>query len=211
MADYQHGDVRRYRNGCRCTPCRLGGTRRRQEIRHLIATGQWEGRTNPTGSMRRLRALVAIGWCDQYLADALGHRNRSRIYDITSGLCAYLLPTTVHAIADLYEMLHTVDGPDPRAPNRARRNGWHTPDAWSPDTIDDPEAKPYSYEIIDDLAIRWAVAGDRHIAKRLTKTERRIAVKLASSRGMSSADLADLFDVPQRGVTRDRAAMRAAA
>lgn len=106
------------------------------------------GMVDPTGALRRLHALVAIGWPEQWLSTRLGmwRGNYDGVFD--GG------PITVHTrtkVAALYDQLwdQTPPATTPteraavtRARNRARTLGWAPPLAWDDDTIDDPEAKP---------------------------------------------------------------------
>jgi transcriptional regulator with XRE-family HTH domain len=94
-----------------------------------------------TGSMRRIQALVAIGWSLAQLAPRLG------FYVTDLGLIAnghrpYVRATTADAIVRGYRQLARTPGPSTRARNDAARKGWHGPAAWDDDTIDDPDAAP---------------------------------------------------------------------
>lgn len=99
-----------------------------------------------TGTHRRLRALVSIGWSQRRLADALG-LTRSNFGAMMTR--TQVRGATARAVADLYEQLWNKT---PAAANRweetgisyARRyaaeHGWPPPMAWDDDTIDDPDA-----------------------------------------------------------------------
>lgn len=91
------------------------------------------------GSCRRLRALMAIGYPQNVLADELGvdRRNLCRI-------CAK--PGTSAALAvridELFQRLELIPGPSDGARRWAARRGWPAPMDWDEDTIDDPDAQP---------------------------------------------------------------------
>lgn len=94
-----------------------------------------------TGTTRRVRALVAIGWPIAQLAPVLG------IYETALGIIArgerqQVRATTAARIAREYRRLSRTPGINNRARNDARRNGWHGPLAWDETTIDDPNAQP---------------------------------------------------------------------
>lgn len=96
-----------------------------------------EGFVETIGTVRRLQALVAIGWSFADLAKMLGtHRNV---------LLAILQRDRIRAvrareIAELFAQLHLIPGPSTRARRHAIDNGWFVPFAWDEDTIDDPDA-----------------------------------------------------------------------
>ena len=98
-----------------------------------VPDGTW---ISPVGSIRRLRALVAIGWPQAELGRRLGLNTTPMPTDrpITAG--------RARAIADLYRELWDVPGPSRLAAARARRRGAVPPTAWDDDTIDDPRAQP---------------------------------------------------------------------
>lgn len=98
------------------------------------------------GTVRRLRALYAIGYSGAVLAAGLG-------YD-SDTVCRYLTGTkslvrafTARKVADMFDNLQVCPPPPSRsasrAINRARKLGWAVPLAWPEDRIDDPSARPY--------------------------------------------------------------------
>lgn len=118
-----------------------------------------------TGTARRLRALVAIGWSQSRLAERLGimPSNAGPIFhgrNVTAG--------TARAVRRLYNELwdQPQTGTDwhskaaaMRSINRAAANGWLPPMAWDDETIDTPETAPadltelqlHAEERIDDI------------------------------------------------------------
>ena len=98
-------------------------------------------RRDATGSVRRLRALQAIGWTQTEIARRLGWT--------CANINRYFLgrqDTISHGfakdIAALFDELQLSPGPSDRARQQARLRGWAPPLAWDEDTIDDPAAKP---------------------------------------------------------------------
>jgi len=141
-----HGTVARYKSGCHCKPCTIAN-RRYHTLRMM--SGQ-PRRIDSTGTARRMRALVALGWGTGKLARELGVSTcRAR------QLLAQTSPTaelaTARRVADLYDRL-SMTTPTPtsqhdkagitQARNTARRKGWAAPLAWDEAAIDDPDAQP---------------------------------------------------------------------
>lgn len=92
------------------------------------------------GSIRRIHALVAIGWSMEHQAERLGINKR-----VIQGFAAKSPETrtrvaTAKRYADLYDELHMTPGPSQRARLIAKRKGWMPPLAW--DDIDDPGEQP---------------------------------------------------------------------
>lgn len=101
-----------------------------------------------TGSLRRLRALVTIGWSQRQLAERLGMSEAN-----FSMLMRQDQVTAIKArrIRALYEELWDQLPPTgtryaaaavTRAQRMAREAGWAPPMAWDDDAIDDPTAEP---------------------------------------------------------------------
>lgn len=125
-----------------------------------------DGYVSTVGTVRRLQALVAIGWSFDALAKMMGtHRNvllsvlkRERV-----------LARRAREIAELFTRLHLTPGPSERARRHARDNGWVVPFAWDEDTIDDPSATPDLggestwMQAYEDL--QWVCDDDEQIAE----------------------------------------------
>jgi transcriptional regulator with XRE-family HTH domain len=98
-------------------------------------------RIDSTGSLRRLRALQAIGWTQTEIAHRIGwtlqNLNRYFISDP-----ARINRGTAVTIAKVFNELQLIPGPSERSRRHARKNGWAPPLAWDEDTIDDPAATP---------------------------------------------------------------------
>jgi len=96
--------------------------------------------TDATGTMRRVRALVAIGYPISHIAAAISiwPSNLSRI---ARGELAQVNVVTASTTTAVYRELSRRPGPSQGARARAQRQGWHGPLAWDTD-IDDPAAQP---------------------------------------------------------------------
>lgn len=93
-----------------------------------------------TGSIRRIRALIAIGHSLESIAAAAGTYS-TRIQPLAVGH-----PRLRRFLADrikvAYQQLSEEHGSNTRGRNRAVANGWPPPAAWDDERIDDPSAAP---------------------------------------------------------------------
>lgn len=106
-----------------------------------------------TGTHRRLRALVAIGWSQERLAARLGMSrgtfgNLMRRQDQVTA-------ATARAVTVLYDELWNQPPPEgehrekiaaSRSRNYARARGWAPGAAWDDERIDDPDAAPEGWQ-----------------------------------------------------------------
>lgn len=92
-----------------------------------------------TGTARRLRALVAIGWPMEQLAPLFG-MYPTALGNIARGEVQQVRTTTADLVALHYQHLTRTPGPSNRTRILARKKGWHGPAAW--DDIDDPNCQP---------------------------------------------------------------------
>jgi plasmid maintenance system antidote protein VapI len=96
---------------------------------------------DPTGSVRRVRALVAIGWPIAQLAPRFG-LYETALGRIANGRHPQIRADTAAVIAREYRRLARIPGPSTRARNDAARKGWAGPTAWDDNSIDDPDTRP---------------------------------------------------------------------
>ncbi|MGC4984304.1 hypothetical protein ACLQ18_27295 [Streptomyces sp. DT193] len=102
-----------------------------------------------TGTWRRIRALVSVGWPKVHIARALGSVGEGLQLDER-----LVLASTARRVAELYDAWWDVDptehGVQPAQVGRARRyaaaRGWAPPMAWDDDAFDDPDARPHAEE-----------------------------------------------------------------
>jgi plasmid maintenance system antidote protein VapI len=98
--------------------------------------GYW---TDPTGTIRRIRALNVIGHPQYAIADAIGI-SRAAIRPIAAGQRQKVAKDVARKVAALYPQWITKAGDSPTARGMAIARGWYGPLAW--DNIDDPDAQP---------------------------------------------------------------------
>lgn len=157
---YPHGTNRRYSiNRCRCTDCRAAHAAEAHRRRRAIGYGRWQGLVDAAGTIRRIRALTVIGFSCAHIA-RLRSVTKYVVQDLAFGLHQQVQAATAKAYAEIYDELCVQDGPNKRISNWAKNDkGWHGPEAWTDDTIDDPEARPFQTPIVDQVAVRRAVKG----------------------------------------------------
>lgn len=94
------------------------------------------GHGPPVGTIRRIQALMTLGWTHREMTARSGVQTRR----VVSGSPARVTARTRDAIERLYRDLCMTPGPSPSAARRARAAGHAPPLAW--DDIDDPTEQP---------------------------------------------------------------------
>lgn len=185
---HPHGDNRRYLyNRCRCDDCRTAHTEDMRRRRRAIAYGRWEGLVDATGTRRRLQALAAVGWSFTYIARRRSIDPSSIRAFVRCGQ-AKVQATTARAYAVLYDELCTSDGPAKQTCGWARKYGWHGPEAWTDETIDDPDAEPIT-QVVDEVAVARAIAGNEEVVVALNRAERLEATRRLVRRGAEAGSI----------------------
>jgi hypothetical protein len=137
-----------------------------------------------TGTRRRLRALARIGYPQPDLAARLGCAETLISRWLHQGRAHR---DTAAAVKVLYDRLHATEGPSRIAAERAGRCGWDGPEAWSDQTIDDPQAEPFSWlrDDVDEVAVEQVEQGKRSWGS-LTDAEQRTLVRRHTERAKPS-------------------------
>lgn len=141
-----------------------------------------------TGTMRRLRALVAIGWPIEQLAPQLGIYPTA-LGNIARGELRSVRATTADAVALLYQHLVRQPGPSNRSRILARKKGWHGPLAW--EAIDDPNEQPET-------------DGQTNVQRRRKAAIDLELVAIRTAQGRSAGEIADELGCHKRSVVRAR-------
>lgn len=94
-----------------------------------------------TGTARRIRALVAMGYSQTHIARAVGI-GPTYISKLAANIRGQVNRQTADRISAIYDKLSMTPGPSRAARDFAHRKGWMPPLAWDDDTIDDPDATP---------------------------------------------------------------------
>jgi transcriptional regulator with XRE-family HTH domain len=157
-------------------------------------------RIDSSGAVRRVQALVALGWSQSKICIRLGI-SRSNFTPIAQGARPTMLVAHDKAIRALYaewsmQLPPQTEWRDKIAASRARNYagaaGWLPPLAWDDDALDDPASAPLTGAEIDapDLdhaAIERRAAGDK--AVRLSRQEKAELVRLMVARGVPKNEI----------------------
>jgi hypothetical protein len=128
------------------------------------------------GTIRRARALVALGWTFYEIEQRAGlSRGYLRLVCHSRGEQGRVLATSAMAVADTYEDMSMTPGPSGRQRSFARNRGWAPPLAWN--NIDDPDERPKgcaqpvrtsrfnpSTDAVDPVVVQRILAGDWRLA-----------------------------------------------
>lgn len=166
-----------------------------------------------TGTRRRLQALVANGWTQEWLAREM-HRSPANLRrSMTSDSVTARTAKLVH---EAYERLWDAEPPQLLAAQRrasaaarahAATHNWLPPLAWD-DIDNDPEPCPtgcistHEDDGLDEIAIERAMNGDANV--RLTLAEQVEVVRRLSGRGRSIRTIAAVLSTSTRTVSRYR-------
>jgi hypothetical protein len=201
--DPRHGTSRGYVLGCRLDCCR----RAQMVYMKRYRMGQTPKLIDPTGTIRRIRALHCMGYSSRELGAMVG-----KGVEWTRQLAASTVITTTNAalVADLYDRLSMTPAAHELA-DRIRREslakGWLPPLAW--DDIDDPAESPrgigrskHTKHDIDPIVVERVLSGER---LRMTSAERREVVQRARGMGWTLKQIEARTGVakPERYVERE--------
>jgi len=198
-----HGTAAAYSyDRCRCPSATRAATRRKKQYRLDIERGNVH--TVPsTGTVRRLRALVAIGWPKAQLAERLGVSLAS-VHQMMNDRAR----TTVRVaglVDRLYRELADHRGPSNYAASKAAQLGYVPPIAWDDDTIDDPDAQPYAEWPAEgpDPAVLLRLWAHRH-PRVVRKVDQVAFIREAHARGLTDPETARYLGMTGRHVQKIR-------
>jgi hypothetical protein len=158
------------------------------------------------GAVRRIQALLALGWRHQDIsAAAHSHPGRSQLVLNQAG--EWIARDTYDRIARAYTALSMRPGPSERTRARAAKLGYPPPLAWDDESIDDPAATPQHQarevlQLVDDAAVERRSLGDLTVA--LNDAERRQVVHRLWAEGLSDKEIHRRTGIDDRQVLRDR-------
>ncbi|MGC4174317.1 hypothetical protein [Demequina sp.] len=176
---------------------------------------------NSIGTVRRLRALIALGWSQAGLAVRAGMSSRTVWLLVRHPeLCPDVTLATRARVVELYDELSMKIPPESRhktvAVRLARAAGWVPPLAWDDEDLDDPEGHPAEITPddivdVDMVAVRRVIDGGGFA--RLTRAEIDAAITYGYSQGLSSRQVAERLHMTQTNVEKrsGRHGLRAAA
>lgn len=111
---------------------------------------------NAIGTVRRLRALMAMGHPLATVARETG-LSAGRLSVIANGQRPHVRAATGEAVRAAYRRLVLTPGTSSRSRTWASRRGWHGPAAW--DDIDDPTAAP-DPDVVSQGPVTWRERGE---------------------------------------------------
>lgn len=175
-----------------CQPCRDAHAAYHRGLRarrYLLRTDRLY--IDTTGTIRRLRALMALGWRYRDIDLALGHGATRTNYAHNLTRQARVHRDTATKVAAVYDRLSMQLGPSSRTRALARRYGWVPPLAWDDETIDDPAATPRGSinqpSLPDEVVILRILGGDNRV--RATTAERREVCRRWAASGRALNEL----------------------
>ena len=171
-----------------------------------VYSAQATGHVPRVGAVRRVQALLAMGWSHHELA-AAGAGNTPRLLTCDGDLVRV---QRWRQVRDVYDRLCMTPGPSPQTRGWAKALGYAPPLAWDEASIDDPGARPQGdantgpgARVIDLVAVRRTV-DNPGVSPPLNRAERTMAVRALAAAGASDPQIADRLGVSDRTVLRWR-------
>lgn len=208
---HEHGTRNMYaRHRCHCFACRVANAAAAATYKR--GGSSVERHVNPAGTVRRLKALTAVGIGRREIAERLGVSERA-VQLLRNTKAPIVRLETARRVAALYDELWDAQRTGrvaTAARSHARAAGWSPPLAW--DDIDDPTEKPsigaHRPTGIDPVAVTEAIAGRR---VPLTPAERKEAVRILTGAGHSATEIGERLGVDPRSIFRIRSSTGEAA
>lgn len=111
----------------------------RLDERIVFAGGRGSLKVPKYAAVRRIQALLAMGYTHAYLTERLG-LSTNHLISAAQAHATKMLLANHRRIAALYDELHMTPGPSAIGAQRARKRGYAPPLAWN--DIDDPHETP---------------------------------------------------------------------
>lgn len=149
-----------YREGCRCDDCRAAVAKEANIYKMRRAAHGGPLLVPKVGAVRRLQALMRIGWSRRELARRAGYKGDAFALILNSSRRPITVATH-QRIADLFERLAMHPGPSQRTVEHAERMGWPPPLAWN--DPDDPDERPdltATDDLPDPVVVERILSGD---------------------------------------------------
>lgn len=186
-ADPRHGTRFGYRDdGCKCDACKRAIARNHNLYKmRRAANGGRPLLISKLGAVRRIQALMAIGWPRRELAREAGYQGDAFAL-LLNGKRTHITIATHQRVVDLFERLSMTPGPSSSTRIRATKKGWPPPLAW--DDPDDPGETPDLVPThrpktdVDEAVVLRVMAGER---LPMTRAERVEVVARLRARGWS--------------------------
>lgn len=183
----KHGTIAGYTAGCREDCCRRARMRHEKQ-RRMDRDAGIHYTIDATGTIRRIRALMRIGWRTKDIATQCGWTTDRAVQMILRR--DRVNRRTAATVARAYDALSMSLGPSKTTSARAERRGYAPPLAW--EDIDDPSEKPRigSTHVrktdVDEVVVLRLLAGQRIDC---TTAERNEAMRRWLAAGHPEAEL----------------------
>lgn len=182
-------------HGCRCPEGKEA--QRLYKKRWSVARSRGvERKVDATGTKRRIRALMRIGWSSHDLMERMGYSNAGTWLLYADRLNV----TTVERVRALYDELWDKPGPSKWTRTWATNQGFPPPMAWDEEAIDDITATPPCHEIfenvpsitqvVDPIAVERFIGGDLPWDRLSTKERLEAALRMDRA-GISRTTIAE--------------------
>jgi hypothetical protein len=178
-----------------CQPCRSAHAAQHQQFRNRRYLERRETLLiDPTPTIRRVRALQAIGWTLRHIDHEIGGSGSNGVWNMLHQPSIHV--DTAARIAQVYDKLHMTPGPSTRTRNLAMKRGWVPPLGWDDIDTDEvhadlkiAEGVPFKIDL-DEVLVQRILGGDLSVAPDATSTEREEVVRRwTAATGRSLADL----------------------
>ena len=171
--DPRHGTTAGHAAGCReacCREARNADERRRRKHSQVLGITR---STPALGTIRRIQALMAIGWTARDIAPRCGWGSAQAVTELLAR--TYVYTGTRNIIADVYDDLCMRPGPSAKNRRSAARKGWPPPLAW--DDIDtDPQPVGWQYQPPSRFTRADTLAELDHLGHGITAACRRLQI-----------------------------------
>ncbi len=180
----------------------------------------YKGNCDATGTRRRVQCMSVRGYGMKEQARELGWSTQTLSRVSREGRQRWCGVDLAEAVAELYRRFLRGEIPPAatgaqktarvKAADYAAGKGWHGPDAWDFDTIDDPDAQPFDHltrgeakpskHVVTPAAV-WAALGGGGAYEELTIAERCEVVTILANRGWADTRIGPFLRTSGKTIT----------
>lgn len=167
-----HGTRRMIRDlHCGCEVCKAAVAREQNLYRLRRAANGGPLLIDKTGAVRRIQALMAIGWPRREISYNAGWKGDACAL-ILDGRKNQITVATDQRVRDVYNRLCMTPGPSTETRRRAQLKGWVPPLGWDDiDTDPEPPETAHASDELDEAVIIRLLAGETVPASKPEKVE----------------------------------------
>lgn len=182
-------------------------------LAEIIAAAQISPPLSAVACVRLLRAYAADGFTFEFISAETGC-DRRHLRRLANGEVTRIFGSLARRIAEFHDRWHAEEGTSKITRSRAAKHGWLPREAWTEETLSDPDAEPWGH-IPDrrwdaDPVKVWRVTVQTRAFELadLTSAERLQAVARLMERNLDSVQISDFTGWNVRSVVRIRAELR---